>query len=66
MDAILKFVENFAIECKTMKARPKRKSIPPNNPEAVCNIVRPILEGQKIHREEICSLPCHVSHEIKQ
>ena len=65
MDTILELAENFAIERKTTKVRPKRKSIPSNNPEAFCNIVRPILEGQKIHREEVCSLPCHASHEIK-
>ena len=65
MDAILELAECFAIECTTMKIRPKRKTIPSNNPDAFCNIVRPILEGQKIYREEVCSLPCHVSHEIK-
>ena len=65
MDAILEFVESFAIECKTMKIGPKRKTIPSNNQDAFCNIVRPIIEGQKICREEVCSLPCHVSHEIK-
>ena len=65
MDAILELVENFAIKHKTTKVRPKRKTIPSNNPDAFCNIVRPILEGQKIHREEVCSLPCRVSHEIK-
>ena len=65
MDTILDLVKSFAIEHKTTKNRPKRKTIPSNNPDAFCNIVRPILEGQKIHREEVCSLPCHVSHEIK-
>ena len=43
----------------------KRKTIPSNNPHAFCTIVRPILEGQKIQREEVCSLACHISHEIK-
>ena len=65
MDAILELTESFAIECKTMKIRPKRKTIPSNNPDTFCNIVRPILEGQKICREEVCSLPCCVSHEVK-
>ena len=65
MDTILELAENFAIEGKTTKVRPKRKTIPSYNPDAFCNVVRPILEGQKIHREEVCSLPCHVSHEIK-
>ena len=65
MDAILELTESFAIEHKTTKIMPKRKTIPSNNPDASCSIVRPILEGQKIHRGEVCSLPCHVSHEIK-
>ena len=65
MDAILELAESFAIERKTMKIMPKRKKIPSNNPDTFCNIVRQILEGQKICREEVCSLLCHVSHEIK-
>ena len=65
MDTIFELTENFAIEWKTMTTMPKRKKIPSNNPHAFCNIVRPILEGQKICREEVCSLSFHVSHKIK-
>ena len=61
MDAILELAENFAIEGRTTKVRPKRKIIPSNNPDAFCNVVRPILEGQKIHREEVLLVQSIVS-----
>ena len=47
-DAILELAESVAIEKKTPKTCSTHKNIPSNNPEAFCNIVRPILEGQKI------------------
>ena len=44
---------------------PKQKSIPCNNPYKFCKNVEPIMEWDKISREEMVSLPCWATHQIK-
>ena len=44
---------------------PRCKKIPTNNPVPYCDIVRPILETQKMCREEVSVLECRQTHEIK-
>ena len=44
---------------------PKRKNIPCNNPYKFCKNVEPIMERDKISREEMVSLPCWATHQIK-
>ena len=44
---------------------PKRKIIPCNNPYKYCKNVEPIMEWDKISREEMVSLPCQATHQIK-
>ena len=62
MDAILELAESVAIEHKTPKCHSRRKTIPSNNPDAFCNLVRPILEGKKnMQRGGMCpTLPCQL------
>ena len=44
---------------------PKWKNIPCNNPYKFCKNVEPIMEWDKISREEMVSLPCRATHQIK-
>ena len=44
---------------------PKRKNILCNNPYKFCKSVEPIMERDKISREEMVSLPCWATHQIK-
>ena len=44
---------------------PKRKNIPCNNPYKFCKNVEPIMERDKISREEMVSLLCWATHQIK-
>ena len=44
---------------------PKWKNIPCNNPYKICKSVEPIMERDKISREEMVSLPCWATHQIK-
>ena len=44
---------------------PKRKNIPCNNLYKFCKSVEPIMERDKISREEMVSLPCWATHQIK-
>ena len=43
----------------------KQKNIPCNNPYKFCKSVEPIMERDKISREEMVSLPCWATHQIK-
>ena len=44
---------------------PKQKNIPCNNPYKFCKSVEPIMERDKISREEMVSLPWWATHQIK-
>ena len=44
---------------------PKQKNIPCNNPYKFCKSVEPIMERDKISREEMVSLLCWATHQIK-
>ena len=44
---------------------PKQRNIPCNNPYKFCKNVDPILEQDQISREEMVSLPCRGTHQIK-
>ena len=44
---------------------PKQKKLPTTNPIPYCDIVRPILEMQRIRREEIPTLECRSTHVLK-
>ena len=44
---------------------PKLKNIPCNNPYKFCKNVEPIMEQDKISREEMVSLLCWATHQIK-
>ena len=44
---------------------PKQKNIPCNNPYKFCKNVEPIIERDKISREEMVSLPCRATLQIK-
>ena len=43
----------------------RQKKIPRKNPLPYCNLIRPVLEPQKICCEQICMLPCRGKHELK-
>ena len=49
---------------KLLKIPGKRKTVPSNNPYLYCNVVCPILESQKVQREEISQLQCRSMHGI--
>ena len=44
---------------------PKWRNIPCNNPYKFCKNVDPIMEQDRISREEMVSLPCRATHQIK-
>ena len=44
---------------------PKRRNIPCNNPYKFYKNVDPIMEQDRISREEMVSLPCRATHQIK-
>ena len=44
---------------------PKWKNIPCNNPYKFCKNVDPIMEWDRISREEMVSLSCRATHQIK-
>ena len=44
---------------------PKQRNIPCNNPYKFCKNVDPIMEQDRISREEMVSLPCRATHQIK-
>ena len=49
---------------KLLKMPRKRKIVPSNKPYLYCNVVCPILESQKVQREEVSQLQCRSMHEI--
>ena len=44
---------------------PKQRSIPCNNPYKFCKNIDPIMERDRIGREEMVFLPCRATHQIK-
>ena len=64
MDAILDFTKNFAIEKKTRKTMSK-EDYTFQQPTCILQHSEANIGGQKIWREEVCSLACRISHEIK-
>ena len=44
---------------------PKWRNIPCNNPYKFCKNIDPIMERDRIGREEMVLLPCQATHQIK-